>query len=136
MARQVPLLDRRLRWLAVVLIAGGILLASVIRPDGVRDALGPLGIVGLDKWLHALAYAALSITLAYAFAEWDATTAAIAVFVLAMAFGLGIELVQAAVPYRDFSWLDLLANGIGAAVVAVAYRAVDAHLCFRRRPVL
>lgn len=136
MTRQLPVVERWIRWLVVALVGVGILWASVTRPTGVRDVLGPLGIVGLDKWLHGLAYAVLAVALAYALAEWDATAAALAVFGTAMAFGLGVEVPQATVPYRDFSWLDLVANGIGAVVVAVAWRAVAPRLSLRRRPVL
>lgn len=136
MSRQLPVVERWIRWLVVVLVGAGILWASVTRPAAVRDVLGPLGIVGLDKWLHGLAYAALAVALAYALAEWDATAAAPVVFGVAMAFGLGVEVLQAAIPYRDFSWWDLLANGIGAVAVTIAWRAVAPRLSLRRRPVL
>lgn len=134
MARHLPVVDSRIRWVVVALVAGAILVASVTRPTGLRGALGPLGVVGLDKWLHAAAYAVLAVALAYALAERDATAAAVTVFLAAMAFGLGVELLQAAIPYRDFSPLDLVANGVGATVVAVAWRAVAPRLGLRPRP--
>lgn len=136
MARQLPVVERWIRWLAVAVVAAAILWASVTRPTGVRGVLGPLGIVGLDKWLHAVAYACLAVVLAYALAEWDATAAAVGVLLAAMAFGLGVELLQSTIPYRTFSWWDLLANAVGATVVAVGWRAISPRLRVRRRPVL
>lgn len=134
MARQLPVVERWIRWLAVAVVAVGILWASVTRPTAVRDVLGPLGIVGFDKWLHAVAYAVLAVVLGYALVEWDATVAAIGVLLAAMAFGLGVELLQSTIPYRTFSRWDLLANGVGATVVAVAWRAIAPRLRVRRWP--
>ncbi|WP_241991792.1 hypothetical protein [Halorubrum sp. SS7] len=36
----------------------------------------------------------------------------------AVAFGLGIELVQAPIPWRSFAWRDAAVNAVGAAVGA------------------
>lgn len=136
MPRQLPVVEGRIRWLVVALVAGAILIASITRPTGLRGAVGPLGVVGFDKWLHGVAYAALAMALTYALAEREAAWAAVAVFLAAMTFGLGVELLQAAIPYREFSALDLVANGVGATIVAVAWRAVAPRLRVRPRPVL
>ena len=94
---------------------------------------GPL--VGIDKYLHALAYAGLATVLAYAMAEWQPRVAAIAVFGIAVAFGLGVELVQLPLPYRQFSLLDLVANATGVTAVALGWSVLGHRLRFRRAEV-
>ena len=130
MAR-LALVDWRLRWLAVALIAGADLLASVVRADGVSGALGPFGVVGLDKWLHALGYALLALALAYALAERPTGRVAATVFVGVIGFGFGVELLQATIPYRDFSWIDTVANGVGSAIGATTWSILRGQVTTR-----
>jgi len=132
MVRRIPLVPTSVRWLLVGLVAGGILVASVTRSGAVGSVLGPLGILGIDKYLHGLAYAGLATVLAYAMADWRPPIAAIAVFVVAAAFGLGVELVQLPLPYRQFSLLDLVANATGATVVALGWGVLGHRLRFRQ----
>lgn len=132
MVRRVPLIPKSFRWLAVLAVAGGIIAASVTRSAAVGRVTGPLGILGLDKYLHALAYAVLASVLAYALAEWDPRPAAVTVFLVAVAFGLFVELVQLPLSYRQFSGFDLVANAAGASVVAISWSPLVARVCFRR----
>lgn len=116
------------RWTVVVLVAGGILVASALpRTAGVGPPMGPgpANLVGADKWLHGLAYGGLALALLYALAATDrpfphsiALTLGVAV-----AFGLGVELVQAPLPTRRFEPLDVVANGVGAALAATVWMA-------------
>jgi VanZ family protein len=113
-----------LRWLAAAVVAGGIFFASVLDPpsSGV-PSLGPLGIVGLDKWLHAFAYAGLAGTLAVAFAPGRGPAATVALAgLLALGYGVGIEFVQAPLAERSFSTADMAANAFGAGLGAMGWR--------------
>ncbi|WP_117594590.1 VanZ family protein [Haloprofundus halophilus] len=109
-------LSPRLRWAAVLVVAGGVFAASVVTPpgDGV-PTLGPFGLVGADKWLHAAAYAAVAGTLSHALAP-RFRRAALGGFLGGSAYGFCVELVQAFVPARQFDLLDAAANGVGAAL--------------------
>ncbi|MCU0773650.1 MAG: MATE family efflux transporter [Ideonella sp.] len=64
-----------------------------------------------DKLVHAAGYAALAIgwQLALRGRPW-ATWLGVA------AFGVGIECLQGLLPWRSFQWLDMVANGTGAAL--------------------
>lgn len=131
MRPRIPLFPPVVRWLAVALVAGVVLFASVTRPAGVGGALGPFGVLGIDKYLHALAYAALAGTLAYALADAPVERVAVVVFLAAVGFGLGVELVQSALPYRTFSLRDAAANAVGATLAAVLWRTFSRRVRFR-----
>jgi VanZ family protein len=121
----------RRRWRV---LAGGVALAIVVAsllppelflgPDtgATPELRGPFGLVGLDKWLHALGYAVLAGTLVPAVAagrsETTARTVVVAVAVAA-GVGLGVELLQWPHPGRTASLVDAAANLVGAAVGAV-----------------
>lgn len=112
------------RWVPPVLIAAVLLVASVVPPGPVGGTAGPLPV---DELLHAAGYAALAGTLAGALATRGRSTrrAATLSFCGAVAYGIGIELVQAGVPYRAFSLADAGANTLGAlvgAAVVAEYR--------------
>ncbi|MFC7156736.1 VanZ family protein [Halomarina halobia] len=124
MAPRLPLASRRVRRALVVLWAGYVLVASTVDPpSGGLPPIGPLGLVGLDKWLHALAYAAMALLVAYALAARTPRTLALAV-ALTAAYGAGIEAVQAFLPLRAFDPADALANAAGAALGAAAWSAL------------
>jgi len=130
-APRLPLLPASVRWAAVVLVAGTVLYASVTRPATGGRVLGPLGVLGLDKYLHALAYAALAGLLAYALADAPVERVAVVVFVAAVGFGVGIELVQSTLPYRTFSLRDVGANAVGATLAAALWRVLSRRVRFR-----
>jgi VanZ family protein len=117
----------RIQWSVVAVLAVGVLVASLLPAEG-ASALGPFGVLGLDKWLHAVGYATLAG--AVSLADGRAIVGVLA----AVAYGASIELLQLGVSYRSGSALDALANATGAvvgalAVVAVvdAYRRYDAR---------
>ena len=115
----VPLLPRLLRW-GGVLVAGSVvvyfsLITAPPRPPAAIET--PFW----DKHLHFVAYFGVALTLAYATAHYRDRPyrRAAVVFGGAIAFGAGIELFQGALPHRYFGWGDLLANCLGAALVAL-----------------
>lgn len=144
MYRRVPptLASRPARYGLVGVVAAGILLASVVDPGGAGPSSGgPLGLVGLDKWVHALAYGGLAGALAYALVPPVGVEdgprvgrpAGLAVVVsLAAAFGLGVELLQWTLPYRSFDPADAVANTVGALAVAAGWGLTVARGRVRR----
>jgi VanZ family protein len=120
-----------LRWLAVAIVAAGILYASLIDPPSSGLApLGPLGLVGMDKWLHALAYAGLAGTLAVALAPGRGVgrstgRVALLALVFAVGYGVGIEFAQAPLPERAFSVADMAANATGSGVGVGGWRVLE-----------
>jgi VanZ family protein len=120
----VPVLPRPARYAGAVAVALVVLYFSVLEPpsDGVQVVI--FG-VGLDKWLHVLAYATLAGALGYAglaTGERLDRRALALVCLGAVAYGVGIELVQAMLPERGFSVVDMVANGIGAALGTAPWR--------------
>ena len=129
---RLPLAARSVRYVFVAVIAAVILVASLLRPDPTAaPTMGPLGVVGADKWTHALAYAGLAAAIAYASVAVDGGRARLAAAVfLAVAFGIAIELLQWPVPYRTASAVDVLADAVGAGVLALAWRSLDRFVRF------
>ncbi|KAB1197263.1 MULTISPECIES: VanZ family protein [Haloferax] len=112
------------RTLVVLGYAVVVFVASVLpAASGSLTPTGPLGVVGLDKWIHAVGYAGLGFGVAYALQARGVTESGTAVVVAAV-FGACIELVQALLPYRSFSLLDMGANLFGAFVGGVLWYAV------------
>lgn len=109
------------RYAVVGAYATYVLLASAVDP-GVADlsARGPLGVVGTDTWLHAVTYAVLAVSLAWARAARGAVPVA-AVVAVTVAFGGAIELGQGLLAHRAFERGDLAANAVGAAVGAAGW---------------
>ncbi|ELZ58143.1 MULTISPECIES: VanZ family protein [unclassified Haloferax] len=101
----------------------GVFAASVApTPPGSLAPMGPLGVVGLDKWVHAAGYAGLGFAFASAVRARGRDEVAAAVLA-AGAFGAGIELVQAVLPYRSFGVADAGANLVGAVLGGVVWVA-------------
>jgi VanZ family protein len=109
----------RRRWLLVVLVAGVILVASLV-PTGGGTTPTLLG-VGLDKWQHLGGYAALAVVLGYALRAGDRprTETLVVAFAVTVGYGILIECLQLPLASRAFSVGDMLANGVGAAVGTV-----------------
>lgn len=97
-------------WLPVALLV----LAASLVPGGGGGG-GTIGPVGVDKLLHVVGYAVLAGTSLYALRTPTRRTTLV-VFVLVTAFGGVVELLQALVPGRAMSLLDLVADGVGAAL--------------------
>ncbi|MFC7132499.1 MULTISPECIES: VanZ family protein [Salinibaculum] len=113
---------QRARWGLVAVVAAAILVAAVVRPGDAGPTLGPLGVLGLDKYLHALAFAALAATLAAALATSSVERLLVVVVLVSVGYGLLVELLQLPLAYRSFSLLDLAADAVGAVLVALLWR--------------
>ena len=70
---------------------------------------------GMDTWLHVAGYAALSASSSLALAANGRGIQTAIGSVVAVAFGLGVELLQTAVPTRSFAWSDVVANAVARA---------------------
>ncbi|QUO47732.1 VanZ family protein [Halorubrum ruber] len=132
---RLPLVPRSLRLVGVVAVAATILYFSVFTPPGsgvIRT--GPLGLLPYSTWLHALAYAGLAVTLAYALQDWPwrDRTVLLVVFLVAVGYGAGIELLQSTLDTRTADFGDLLVNAVGAAVAAVCWRVLTRWVRFYR----
>ncbi|GAB3418424.1 hypothetical protein GCM10027435_18410 [Haloparvum alkalitolerans] len=113
-----------------VAVAAAVLLASVVPVPG--EAPADPGIVGLTDPFHLLGYAALAAALVrpvrvalrerIGFPSADAlprsVVAALLAALAATAFGLGVEVVQAPLPWRSFAVADALVNASGALIGA------------------
>ncbi len=84
---------------------------------------GPPSARGTDKMLHFLAYAVLTVLL---FRCWLTTAVRSRLLIaigrasiIAIAYGLFLELYQLRVPGRDFQWSDILANCAGVVIAAL-----------------
>ncbi|MFW5903804.1 MAG: VanZ family protein [Halolamina sp.] len=125
----------RVRFGLVAAWALVLLYASVSDPSGTSLARsGPLGLVGLDKWLHAGGYATFAVLLAYALLPRyrDTRRGLIAALLLTGGYGLAMELLQAPLAYRSFDPLDATANVLGALAVVLAV-ALGSRVLDRRR---
>lgn len=121
---RIPLVSRPIRYGAVVIVAVVILLLSIQEPTGSGVYYGPFGEIRRDKWSHAIGYAILTATIAYAFVASVPTDRhrrlALSVC-LAVAFGVCMELVQWPIPFRTASAIDAIADLIGSCVVAIVW---------------
>ncbi|MFB6234178.1 MAG: VanZ family protein [Halopenitus sp.] len=109
----------RLRgWLPAIAVGVAILAASVVRvPD---EPTPNTGLVGRTDLFHIAGYAALALVVAVTLSENRELPRSIHVGAVAVAtlFGVGIELVQAPIPWRSFAVADAVSNAVGAVVGA------------------
>ncbi len=123
--------SRRFRWALVAVVALAVFVASVSPVAPGMAAFGPFGLVHRDKWAHATGYAILAGTLAAALSTERSRRSLVRLlavaFVVAVAYGVGIELVQGAIPTRDESAMDALADAVGA-LVGLAVWSVGSRL--------
>ncbi len=90
-------------WLSILVISW-----LVVAP---QEELPPVRL--WDKAAHTLAFAALMLLCAVAYRQrFSLARIASMLFI----FGVGIEIVQYLIPYREFSLLDMLANSLGILV--------------------
>jgi VanZ family protein len=124
------------RYAVAAVVALAVLAASLAPADGGGGALlagaGPLGLAALDKWVHAGAYLAVGLSFAYARLPGTGREDAV-VWLAAVAFGAGVELVQEPLATRALDPVDALANAAGATLALVAWVAVRRARA-RRRP--
>lgn len=132
---RLPLVPGSLRWAAVALVGLVILYYSVVpAPGSGTFRSGPFGLVGFSTWLHLLAYAGLAATLAYALHDSprpDRQVLAI-VFLVAVAYGAGVELLQSTLANRHGDYADVLVNSLGAGLAVVGWRALTRYARFYR----
>lgn len=120
--RPLPTASAGHRWLAVAAVALSILAVSVIRiPESVPESGGGIPTSAL---FHFFGYGALAITLAVAIATRRLGVATGRAFLGASGYGVLMELFQFGLPYRSFSYPDMLTNAAGAATGLIALAVV------------
>ncbi len=107
-------------WLPVVLYMAGIFaLSSVSSP--------PELVEGVDKPVHLFLYSGLAVVLVRALSDrWRRVTLRVALAAIAVAtlYGVSDEWHQGFVPPRQVEVLDLVADGVGAALGALGVYGV------------
>ncbi len=114
-------------WMPVALYAGAIFYLSA-QPHPEEQLPSFLLREVSDKVLHLLEYSVLG-ALCYRAFRWGlngqvAARALIIAIVAASLYGVTDEVHQLFVPFRESSWLDWLADTIGAAIGALSWRFV------------
>ena len=114
-------------WVPVALYAGAIFyLSAQSHPE---DQLPSFLLEDVsDKVLHAVEYGILAL-LCYRAFRWAAgpavaRQAVVLAILTASAYGITDEAHQLFVPFRESSWLDWLADTIGAVIGAVSWRSI------------
>lgn len=114
-------------------IAGGVAttvaLVSLVHAPDVIARTGPLGLVGVDKWIHAGSYALVAFLVGYAVRAPDKWTM-LAVATGAVILGAGVESIQGTIPWRTQETADVFANAAGAVLGGLVWNAT-----WRRLPV-
>lgn len=108
------------RWAAAAMFVAGCAVASLValQPD-----LAPPGQGQADKLLHVAAFAVLAVMGGLALPSGRGSAG---IVLLLLALGWGIEQAQAALPGREASLLDLVADGVGAALGLALVQALTA----------
>lgn len=116
---RVPVIPARIRWAAVLVVAGVVFATSILIPPPAQPVIPARPeLIPLDKWRHILGYTAFAGTLTYAVFDWDRPTRYLVFLVLSgtILYGFGIELWQSLIPQRYFSINDAYANALGSLV--------------------
>jgi VanZ family protein len=114
-------------WLPVALYAGAIFFwSSQSHPEEQLPSFLLKDVS--DKVLHAVEYGILAV-LCYRAFRWAAgpavaRQAVVSAIVASSAYGVTDEVHQFFVPFRESSWLDWLADTIGAAIGALSWRSI------------
>ena len=101
----------------LIAIIWSIVILILTMVTGVRDS--NLGSSFSDKMVHAFMFGVLSLLLIIGFTKQNSNNyikynaEKIAVWTCII-FGLSIEIVQYLLPYRSFSWNDVLSNIVGS----------------------
>ena len=113
-------------WLAVVVLAVVILVASVIPVPAATPRTDPTGSVDTTTLLHIVGYATLAAggVIAVAREGWPRgrrprrvkISAVASIVALVALFGVGTELLQATIPWRTFAVAEVGLNAASAAV--------------------
>jgi len=109
------------RLLPVTLVMGGIFYLS--HQPG--DTLSLPNIVNIDKFLHCLAYAVLGLSFLFALPpQWRRQRpilVGVAVVLFCVLYGVSDEFHQSFVPGRSCSGADVIADGVGGCLAAIAH---------------
>jgi VanZ family protein len=134
---RIPLVSKPIRYGAVVILALFILFLSVQQPgEATTQYYGPFGVFRRDKWSHAIGYAMLTATIAYAIVAPVSSMPTerrrrLALTVcLVITFGICLELIQWIIPYRTASWLDAGANTVGSCLLAAFWWWIGTNIRF------
>lgn len=117
------LLQRRKIWQTILFSLLIFILFLATSPDPY-----PVPASDSDKVNHVLAFACLGVLACWSYPASRSTLLA----GLLLAYGLGIELVQALLPHRDFSLLDLVADALGIGLGLILGIAMHPNRGFRR----
>ena len=99
-----------------------VVIASVMKaPADPFAELGPLGLFGVDKWIHVGSYALLTFLLAYAYLA-NRVRVLVLVATISVLLGVGVELIQGTVPWRTMEFADVLANSVGTVIALALWR--------------
>lgn len=94
---------------------------SLLPPDDLPSTFGLS-----DKVLHLIGYAVLGVLAVLSGLRWPLAIGAV------VGWGLVLEMTQGLLGYRSFEWLDLVADGLGAAAGALVTSRVVAEVHGRR----
>lgn len=121
-----PLRSRRGRFGLLGVLVLAMFVAAVVPTGGTIDRLGPLGLVGLDHWLHVLGYFLLEVVVLAVLSSEPELGVPIALTpVLVVGYGVVLEVVQAGIAYRQASGGDVVADAAGALLALGCWVAVD-----------
>jgi len=107
--------SRLLRVLPAVLYGSGIFYGGVIDLGKLPETPG----VPTDKLLHALVFLGFEWWIELALLELRTASRRVAAVGLAALVGLGLELVQSALPHRSGELWDFVADAVGALLGAI-----------------
>ena len=115
-------------------LAGGFAMAVVLAsmmhaPASVFAGTGPFDLVSVDKWIHFGSYAMVGMLIAYA---TSARTLAVfvAIAVVTICLGIGVELIQSTIPWRTMEAVDVVANTTGTVVGIAMWRIASWRISF------
>ncbi len=95
-------------------------------PEGsVPPWLWPLVAAGLDKVVHVLLFAALTVTVARSARRLPLDRPWVATAALATSWAAATEWAQGAIPHRHPAWADFAADLAGVGLAAVVVAAAD-----------
>lgn len=100
-----------------ILIAACIVYLSLMKPPSIESSL--LKIENIDKVIHAIMYACLSLTLALESNTKNNHLKLLPVFIISTIFGGVIEILQSYFPPRTASWGDFIADATGSVLPLV-----------------
>jgi VanZ family protein len=114
-------------WAAAIVVSGVVPMGSVVEAIGPPDPVTTTG--------HFVAYAVFAFVLVVALDGWRAAPRTLALaFVIALALGAAVEVVQGPIPYRDASFFDLAVDVAGAAVGLAVVSVVARGMRSRSHP--